>query len=264
MKSKSVICVFLLIIHIPINSYSQINGKVNYLAILESEEFTELESHLYINGFESLFLINMKSEKLSKSDQEEINIVDDSGIEFSIDFTQKSPVKYEVYMNQSDRTIISQNSFFQNWESKPCVVTESLGSINWNIIPEYKQIGNFNVQKATTSFRGRNYVAWFAPEIPISIGPWKFHGLPGLIIEIKDEELGVQFLFSSIQIPYETEEKIVPPSNGKQISIHEYAKYHNNFANELTKSLRAKLPRDAQSQEISIKQVVKSIERVYN
>ena len=264
MKAKSVICAFLLIIIIPYISYSQINGKVNYVTILESEDFTELESHLYINGFESLFLVNMKSEKLSKSDQEKINITDDSEIEFSIDFTQKNLVKYEVYMNQSDLTVISQNSIFQNWQSKPCVVTEKLGSIDWEIIREYKQIGNFKVQKATTSFRGRNYVAWFTPDIPISIGPWKFHGLPGLIMEVKDEELGVQFLFSSIQIPYETEEKIKPPSNGEQIPIHEFARYHNNFANELTKSLRAKLSRDAQSPEISIKQVVKSIERDYN
>lgn len=34
---------------------------------------------------------------------------------------------------------------------------------------------------ATTQFRGLTYTAWFALDIPINEGPWKFHGLPGLI-----------------------------------------------------------------------------------
>ncbi len=41
-------------------------------------------------------------------------------------------------------------------------------------------------QKATCRWRGRDYVAWFAPDIPIRRGPWKFGGLPGLIMKIHD------------------------------------------------------------------------------
>jgi len=41
-------------------------------------------------------------------------------------------------------------------------------------------------QKATCRWRGRDYIAWFAPDIPIRRGPWKFGGLPGLIMKIHD------------------------------------------------------------------------------
>ena len=43
-------------------------------------------------------------------------------------------------------------------------------------------------QKATCYFRGRNYTAWFTTDIPISNGPWKFGGLPGLILKIYDND----------------------------------------------------------------------------
>ena len=56
----------------------------------------------------------------------------------------------------------------------------------WRIKPETKQIGQFLCQKATCSFRGRNYIAWFTPEIPVCYGLWKLNGLPGLILEVND------------------------------------------------------------------------------
>lgn len=40
--------------------------------------------------------------------------------------------------------------------------------------------------KATTRFRGRDYTAWVTKELPINDGPWKFYGLPGLILQIED------------------------------------------------------------------------------
>lgn len=63
---------------------------------------------------------------------------------------------------------------------------EDLDLQQWEISPETKAVNGFHSQKATTSFAGREYIAWFTTEIPISDGPYKFHGLPGLIVELKD------------------------------------------------------------------------------
>ena len=63
---------------------------------------------------------------------------------------------------------------------------EKMDQFEWEISPETKKIKDFEVQKATTSFAGRDYIAWFTPEIPIAEGPYKFNGLPGLILEIAD------------------------------------------------------------------------------
>ncbi len=58
--------------------------------------------------------------------------------------------------------------------------------ITWNILPETKEIEGIKVQKATTNFIGRKWIAWFADEIQFQDGPYKFYGLPGLILSLED------------------------------------------------------------------------------
>jgi len=59
--------------------------------------------------------------------------------------------------------------------------------INWKISSDKEKIGEWNAQKAEADFAGRHWIAWFSTEIPIQDGPYKFHGLPGLIIKIEDK-----------------------------------------------------------------------------
>ena len=60
--------------------------------------------------------------------------------------------------------------------------------INWAILPETNIIEGFKVQKAITELGGRKWTAWFTPDIPFQEGPYKFCGLPGLILNIEDEK----------------------------------------------------------------------------
>ena len=41
---------------------------------------------------------------------------------------------------------------------------------------------------AQTYYAGRNYVVWFTPDIPINDGPYKFCGLPGLVLDVQDKQ----------------------------------------------------------------------------
>jgi GLPGLI family protein len=66
------------------------------------------------------------------------------------------------------------------------VYTEPKKSFEWQIMDDTLTIAGIKCQKAQTYFSGRLWVAWFAPEIPISDGPYKFNGLPGLILQISD------------------------------------------------------------------------------
>lgn len=50
------------------------------------------------------------------------------------------------------------------------------------------KIGEFNTQKAETNFAGRKWIAWFTSDIPFQDGPYKFHGLPGLIVKIESAD----------------------------------------------------------------------------
>ncbi len=74
-----------------------------------------------------------------------------------------------------------------------CVVIEERPVINWNITDETKKIDNYDCIKAVAEFRGRTYYAWFSPEIPMMYGPYKFHGLNGVIFEIYDQTREVSF-----------------------------------------------------------------------
>lgn len=53
---------------------------------------------------------------------------------------------------------------------------------------EKKDIIGFVCTKATCEFRGRNWTVWFTTELPVSDGPWKFNGLPGLILKAEDDK----------------------------------------------------------------------------
>ncbi|UQB67714.1 GLPGLI family protein [Epilithonimonas zeae] len=56
----------------------------------------------------------------------------------------------------------------------------------WKILPETVKIGDYQTQKAETKFGGRTWYAWFTQEIPFQDGPYKFSGLPGLIVKVQD------------------------------------------------------------------------------
>ena len=66
---------------------------------------------------------------------------------------------------------------------------------HWKISDETKNIGNFKAHKATANFGGRHWEAWFSTELPFSEGPYKFRGLPGLILELKDSNENYLFSF---------------------------------------------------------------------
>ncbi len=59
---------------------------------------------------------------------------------------------------------------------------------NWKLTDEVKVINTINCKRADVTFKGRNWIAWYAPEIPFPYGPMKFSGLPGLIIKITDDK----------------------------------------------------------------------------
>lgn len=66
-------------------------------------------------------------------------------------------------------------------------------TFDWKIGSETMKIGEYNTQKATTNFGGRTWTAWFSKDLPMQDGPYKFSGLPGLIVKIEDKDQNYSF-----------------------------------------------------------------------
>lgn len=77
------------------------------------------------------------------------------------------------------------------------VYQDSVPALEWDFSSEATDtIMGYECHKATAEFAGRRYTAWFAPEIPLPFGPYKFGGLPGLILKIEDGER--QFVWNAV------------------------------------------------------------------
>ncbi|MCI1719616.1 MAG: GLPGLI family protein [Bacteroidales bacterium] len=87
------------------------------------------------------------------------------------------------YLKESKITLIYRTILFGPIYS----YTEQEIPIKWEISSDKDTLSNYLCQKATCTFLGRHYTAWFTSDIPFSAGPYKFGGLPGLIVKIADE-----------------------------------------------------------------------------
>ena len=70
---------------------------------------------------------------------------------------------------------------------------------HWEIGDATKNILGYECVEATTNFHGRKWTVWFTPEIPVHNGPWKFDGLPGLILEAIADGNQYHFVATGVQ-----------------------------------------------------------------
>lgn len=113
---------------------------------------------------------------------------------------QKNVPPIEAYKNYKEkRNCVSYRLF----GSKTVVLLykEDFEKIEWQITQERKSIHSYSCQKAVGKFRGRTYEAWFTYQIPIGEGPYKFSGLPGLILEISDTQKHYEYTLIGIESP---------------------------------------------------------------
>ncbi|MDN3693236.1 GLPGLI family protein [Chryseobacterium tructae] len=113
-----------------------------------------------------------------------------------------------------------------NHMPNPVLKVKDERKINWKILSDKQKIGEYNTQKATAHFGGREWTAWFTTEISFQDGPYKFHGLPGLILKVYDktnthsfEIISVEKKKSNYDILNDTTYK-----ESKQITLNEFEK----------------------------------------
>ena len=93
----------------------------------------------------------------------------------------RSNINYTIEKDKKDQKITYKDRLgrdnYSYEEDRP---------MNWKISTETTKIGDYKVQKAETDFAGRKWTAWFTTDLPYQDGPYKFTGLPGLIVKVED------------------------------------------------------------------------------
>jgi GLPGLI family protein len=107
---------------------------------------------------------------------------ENSNVQNAISGVSAENPKY--YKNKKSNFNISWNHI----RFKDFYIKDDLSSFNWLILEETKKILGYECQKAALQFRGRNFEVYFTTDIAISDGPWKFYGLPGLILEVQSND----------------------------------------------------------------------------
>ena len=89
------------------------------------------------------------------------------------------------------------------------LTSDTLHPFDWHVHEDVrKDTLGYACYKASTHFRGRDYTAWFTPDIPIPFGPWKFGGLPGLIIHLHSNDNLVEYTMLTIDFEVDFDESI--------------------------------------------------------
>lgn len=123
------------------------------------------------------------------------NQAGNSNIKIEVKSEMKVPLTQEDYFFfANEHKMITKERLFNNY-----LIEETAPQIDWKILKDTMSFSGIPCQKATATFKGRKWVAWFATEIPFQSGPWKLNGLPGLIIEAYDEKKEVKFTFAGLE-----------------------------------------------------------------
>lgn len=140
------------------------------------------------------------------------------------------PFPKEMKLNTSN--IISHKKGSNNFQEYDLLENtilnlKSTDSQIWKLTEEKKKIKDLTLQKATTNWGGRNWIAWFTHEIPFQEGPYKFHGLPGLIIELEDDKGNYKFsLVKSQNLKIDYKNQFLEMSKNMSVPVT-WEKYKN-------------------------------------
>lgn len=133
----------------------------------------------------------------------------------------------------------------------------------WKILPDKEKIGEYNAQKATTNFGGREWTAWFSTDLPFQDGPYKFYGLPGLIVKIEDKTgTHSMTLVGNKTIEIASDKELELPQgvqifgmggNDIEINKNQFKKIWKSYVNDPTKNMREMMMKNSESSKVTFK-----------
>ena len=183
---------FLLAIIFP--SYAQRNG------VLVEYQFSNIhysnKEVLVANANNSKYSTKVLDTSLKKEKME----FDPKTNNYTINLNKINIPESEMFFNNSNDACLL--NFPQN--SSIGFIIDSMPKQIWNIVVgQGKKVGPYNCEMAESNFRGTDIIAYFTTELPFNFGPWKFKGLPGIILEaqVKNSPFNEHWIATKVQYP---------------------------------------------------------------
>jgi GLPGLI family protein len=203
--------------------YFTIFCTLMYLANVNAQNFT--------SDYGCLYNLDYKRKDNSKGEEQfilEINSKDGKSVFLSYPTYKLSKAKNKDFntlmANQtefSEVVVCDKNTYqvFEEIVDYKYHYTEP-NTIKWEISKDRKKIGKYKCKLAICYAYGRKWNAWFTSEIALNYGPYKFGGLPGLIVALNDDENRFSFILQDIgkrplklTLPVKKEYKIATKNN---------------------------------------------------
>lgn len=163
----------------------------------------EYNDNISSNKFDTYLLINETGTQFIFEREEKI--IEGEKFRSTIPFFKYiNQLNFKNNLIEENRIIDKDIKLFSSWKN----------NIEWEILAEEKIINGIKVRKATTdsfdvSKENEYYygkaIAWFSAELPIPSGPARYYGLPGLIFELRYENVDISYLLKHIDYSPESE-----------------------------------------------------------
>ncbi len=188
----------------------KISGKITYVATVRNSLFLKGSAdkidttRLYFSDTASAYFIELKGLNISRSDSMKLPTMDPTVRELLLK-TQKRIQQFFSQRFFYHKT--GTNTFSEQWLSPGgtgyCMV-DAIPVPVWELLPDTTRLMGILCYKARckSTLLGsaeREYTAWYTPDIPVSYGPAKFSGLPGLILELDTKYYN--FKATAVKIP---------------------------------------------------------------
>ena len=202
---KVILCILFLVSLLPETGSAQLT-----IHVVDSDEMTKsepIEKELFTVQYQTAFAPDSSKPDKKITETMMLKVGAKSSVYYSYArFRMDSVLEADIAAGASQEVIlehVKQNKgvvsyqIFKNYPTGKVTTLDVLASTRfrceetneapeWQLLPDTATLLSYSCRKADCRFKGRDYEAWYTPDIPRSEGPWKLYGLPGLILKASD------------------------------------------------------------------------------
>ena len=132
-----------------------------------------------------------------------------------------------VYTDLKESSMVEQRNIF----GRPFRIEHELDGGEWKLTNEQRTILGYTCMKAVTGPDTLQTIAWFTPQIPVSVGPGTYGQLPGLILEVERDNITIKA--TEVLAEIDKPEVMEAPTKGKKVTQEEFDRIQEEKLEEM-------------------------------